>query len=267
MLEVSGDNTTATATTPSTDSEDNQVGDDDLETAPEETDTTETEPSGRGGRVRGRLKNRDKRGRFSNKDGCRFGRCKDEEEEKDTSEDDPEPAEDSNSEDPAVGDSDNENPEPADDTSEEVPEPEDDTTNEDSAEETGEDASEPATDSPTSTEPPADGPYAHCKNETAYPTLRDRRKCKKGKPIEPEGPQHCKNQTTYPNFRDRQQCRLEALEAKQQGFVTEKYILAAFLGLSFIGHLIHVCVSLCCNGDPADQKDDGGEWAQFMNQG
>jgi hypothetical protein len=129
-----------------------------------------------------------------------------------------------------------------------------------------------STDSPSVTEPFPEGKQ-HCRNRKTYPAARDRIKCRRGESVEnsteqiPEDKLHCKNRTAYPTIRDRQECRVEGLEKRQTGFVTEKYVLAAFLVLSFIGHLFNVCVALCCNGDPADPEEEGYEMADFENDG
>ena len=133
----------------------------------------------------------------------------------------------------------------------------------------------------TSTDDTLSGDGGHATNSTELKEHRKREKplrCRKGKcdsedapevgtedgteesqttePI-PEDKQHCRNRTAYPNRKARKDCRIAGLEAKVTGFVNEKYVMAAFLGLSFIGHLINVCVALCCNGDPVDPEEDG----------
>ena len=77
----------------------------------------------------------------------------------------------------------------------------------------------------------------------------------------PEEKQHCKNQTAYPKAKDRQQCRVEGLERVASTFFKKKFIIVAFLAVSFIGHLINTCSALCCNGDPRDPEEEGYEMA------
>ncbi|KAL5262462.1 hypothetical protein ACHWQZ_G008006 [Mnemiopsis leidyi] len=77
----------------------------------------------------------------------------------------------------------------------------------------------------------------------------------------PEDKQHCRNQTAYPRAKDRQQCRIEGLEKVASSFFKKKFVTAAFLAISFIGHLINTCTALCCNGDPADPEEEGYEMA------
>ena len=76
----------------------------------------------------------------------------------------------------------------------------------------------------------------------------------------PDDKHHCRNRTAYPKRKDRNNCLgREGLKQKVTGFVKDKYIMAGFLGVSFIGHLINVCVALCCHGDPADPEEEGYE--------
>ena len=76
----------------------------------------------------------------------------------------------------------------------------------------------------------------------------------------PDDKDHCRNRTAYPKRKDRNNCLgREGLKQKVTGFVKDKYIMAGFLGVSFIGHLLNVCVALCCHGDPADPEEEGYE--------
>ncbi|XP_063686216.1 uncharacterized protein LOC134819982 [Bolinopsis microptera] len=76
----------------------------------------------------------------------------------------------------------------------------------------------------------------------------------------PDDKDHCRNRTAYPRRKDRNNCLgREGLKQKVTGFVKDKYIMSGFLGVSFIGHLINVCVALCCHGDPADPEEEGYE--------
>lgn len=75
---------------------------------------------------------------------------------------------------------------------------------------------------------------------------------------------HCRNVTLYPTRRDRLECRggRGGLEQRATSFVRSKFVIAGFLGLSFLGHLVNVCVALCYNGDPRDPLEDGYEPAE-----